>query len=348
MSNPLPPFSNQTFTPAPQPAAPIPLDYQRPVAPVRRGLGGFKLFRLFGIQVYLHWSWFVVAAIELQSRANAYSTQVWNIAEYLALFVIVTMHEFGHALACRSVGGKADRIVLWPLGGVAFVNPPPRPGALLWSIVAGPLVNVVLIPITYALYVFPPIGGADGSHFFKMLMFINLLLLIFNILPIYPLDGGQILRSLLWFIVGRARSLTIAAGIGLLGAAGVLILALYSHDTWLIILAAFGGVQCWAGFGQARAIKAADAAARHDDFACPRCGAHPPAAPLWRCSRCGFHHDTFASGLTCPQCGLPHQNTACPACGQSSPSAQWHLFDLETHPAAPAPPLGDFPNRSQF
>src|SRR5438477_7968109 len=72
---------------------------------------------------------------------------VWGVLEYLSLFVIVLIHEFGHALACRQVGGVANRIVLWPLGGVAFVNPPRRPGAYLWSIAAGPLVNVALIPI---------------------------------------------------------------------------------------------------------------------------------------------------------------------------------------------------------
>ena len=60
-------------------------------------------------------------------------------------------HEFGHALACRSVGGTADNIMLWPLGGVAYVNPPQRPGATLWSIAAGPLVNVALaLPLTVA------------------------------------------------------------------------------------------------------------------------------------------------------------------------------------------------------
>ena len=57
------------------------------------------------------------------------------------------MHEFGHALACRQVGGQANRIVLWPLGGIAFVSPPPRAGAMLWSIAAGPLVNLLLAPI---------------------------------------------------------------------------------------------------------------------------------------------------------------------------------------------------------
>ena len=72
--------------------------------------------------------------------------------KFLGCFCIVLTHEFGHQLACRSVGGKTHDIVLWPLGGVAYVSPPQRPGAQLWSIAAGPLVNVVLIPI-FALLV---------------------------------------------------------------------------------------------------------------------------------------------------------------------------------------------------
>src|SRR6266700_2326010 len=109
--------------------------------------GSIRLFRFSGIDVFLHWSWFVVAAYEIQTRKGSYSSITWNVLEYLALFLIVTIHEFGHALACRQVGGRADRIVLWPLGGVAYVDPPPRPGATLWSIAAGPLVNVVLMPV---------------------------------------------------------------------------------------------------------------------------------------------------------------------------------------------------------
>ena len=112
--------------------------------------GSIRLFRLAGIDVFLHWSWFVVALYELQ-RANEYRSPVWNVAEYLALFAIVTLHEFGHSLACRQVGGTADRIVLWPLGGVAYVDPPQRPGATLWSIAAGPLVNVALVPVLFGL-----------------------------------------------------------------------------------------------------------------------------------------------------------------------------------------------------
>src|SRR5947209_17822591 len=111
--------------------------------------GSIHLFRFAGVDLFLHWSWFLAAVYEIQSRAGRYSSITWNVLEYLALFLIVLCHEFGHALACRQVGGNANRIVLWPLGGVAYVDPPPRPGATLWSIAAGPLVNVVLLPVLY-------------------------------------------------------------------------------------------------------------------------------------------------------------------------------------------------------
>src|SRR5204862_6749996 len=106
-----------------------------------------KFFTFAGITVYVHWMWFLVAVLSFQSRTHAYSSLVWNALEYLSLFLIVLIHEFGHQLACRSVGGKTHDIVLWFLGGVAYVSPPQRPGAQLWSIAAGPLVNVVLIPV---------------------------------------------------------------------------------------------------------------------------------------------------------------------------------------------------------
>src|SRR5438270_13504105 len=110
--------------------------------------GSVHLFRFAGVDVFLHWSWFVVAIIEIQSRSGRYTSLAWNIAEYLALFLIVTLHEFGHALACRQVGGTANKIVPWPLGGVAYVNPPPPPGAMLWTIAAGPLVTGGLLAVS--------------------------------------------------------------------------------------------------------------------------------------------------------------------------------------------------------
>ena len=90
--------------------------------------GSFRLAQVAGIDLYFHWSWFLFAGYEISRRRSSYSSLTWNIAEYLGLFLIVLLHEFGHALACRQVGGQANQIVLWPLGGVAYVAPPPRPG----------------------------------------------------------------------------------------------------------------------------------------------------------------------------------------------------------------------------
>jgi tetratricopeptide (TPR) repeat protein len=188
----------------------------------------------------------------------------WNVVEYVAIFCIVLLHEFGHALACRQVGGSADQIILWPLGGVAFVNPPPRPGALLWSIAAGPLVNVVLVPITIAAFVaarFSPLaeafdpadpleGQPDVLHFLASIAIINFVLLVFNLLPIYPLDGGQIVRALLWFLVGPAKSLIAACTIGVIGGAMLAGLALFSGSPYGFIMAVFIGWQSLSGFMQ--------------------------------------------------------------------------------------------------
>ena len=221
--------------------------------------GSILLFRFAGIDLFLHWSWFAVAAFEISARGRRYPSIAWNIVEYLALFLVVTLHEFGHALACRQVGGTADKIVLWPLGGVAYVNPPPRPAATLWSIAAGPLVNVVLALVFSALGVFGRNAGwrLAAPHAYKLLWticFMNLGLLIFNLLPIYPLDGGQILRSLLWFPLGRARSLKVVTMIGFLGAAALVVLAFWFHSFWIGLISLYMVMNCWSGLQQAQIL----------------------------------------------------------------------------------------------
>src|ERR1700730_3451725 len=188
--------------------------------------GAIRLFSFAGIQVYLHFTWFIVAALQVTSFAQRYSSPVWGVLEYIGLFVIVLLHEFGHALACRQTGGYADRIVLWPLGGIAFVSPPRRPGAVLWSIADGPLVNVALVPVFEVLWrsVQDASWSYDAPDTIRLIWTIRAInygLLIFNLLPVYPLDGGQILRALLWFPLGEIRSLQIASVIGLVGGAGL-------------------------------------------------------------------------------------------------------------------------------
>jgi Zn-dependent protease len=222
--------------------------------------GSIRLFKVAGIEVFLHWSWFVVAVIEVQLWRSYFSSPVWAALIYVGLFVLVTMHEFGHALACRQVGGRADRIVLWPLGGIAFVRPPPRAGAMLWSIAAGPIVNLLLVPIfIYAEHAAWRAGWRTNGDAFKALdgmRQINLLLLLFNLLPIYPLDGGQIVRALLWFPLGQTRSLFIATGIGFFGGALLVLFAFWTRSIWIGIIALFLLSQAGVGWRKAQYLKA--------------------------------------------------------------------------------------------
>lgn len=290
--------------------------------------GSLRLFRFSGINVYLHWSWFLVAAWEIGDRGHAYSSVYWNVAEYLALFLIVTIHEFGHALACRQVGGTADQIVLWPLGGLAYVNPPQRPGATLWSVTAGPLVNVVLFPILTLLTMLSgSLGWATAMPNVATLLYKlsrwNLILLIFNMLPIYPLDGGQILRSLLWFPLGRARSLMAASVIGFVGTAGLLGLAWWMQSVWTALISVFVVMNCWTGFQQAQALSRLEKLPRHAGFACPECRTAPPVGEFWTCNRCKNAFDIFRTSAVCPSCAAQFAATRCVDCGTLQPLSQW-------------------------
>ena len=294
-----------------------------------------RLFQFKGIDVFLHWSWFVVAIYELSGPNRRYTSFAWNVVEYLALFAIVLMHEFGHALACRQVGGNANRIVLWPLGGVAYVDPPARPGATLWSIAAGPLVNVALLPVFYVLgHASRALGWAQTMPNFHALLravwWIDIGLLAFNILPIYPLDGGQILRALLWFPLGRARSLMVTTVLGFFGIAGFIGLAIWLQSPWFGVLAVFMLLNCWAGLKHARALLRIAKMPRRDGFACPACKSAPQIGNLWKCSKCQQAFDTFQTGATCPACGARFPVTKCVDCGAVRPMSEWASARLVT------------------
>jgi Zn-dependent protease len=292
--------------------------------------GSIHLFRVLGIDVYLHWSWFVIAMIEIASRRGAYSSVGWNVLEYLALFLIVLLHEGGHALACRSVGGKADEIVLWPFGGVAYVAPPMRPGPTLWSIAAGPLVNVILfLPLSVLAVVS---GGnrvgvplSDLAMFFQTVWLTNAILLGFNILPIYPLDGGQIVRSLLWFFVGRTRSLKMASVIGFIGVPLIFVMAWLTQSIWIGLLGLLIVSLCWRGLQQARYLARIDRLPRHTGFRCPSCRIAPPIGTWWPCAGCVRPFDAFATMGVCPHCGARFAGTRCLDCGEMHAMEEWRL-----------------------
>ena len=232
--------------------------------------GALQLFRIAGINVYVHWTWFLAAVYFINERKPEYLSPIFAIADYLILFLIIMMHEFGHALSCRQVGGSAHDIILHPLGGVAYVDPPHRPGAYLWSIAAGPLVNAALVPILWGLKAYAAaqyFPGASPNYImavrpiwpdpYTLIYYIyvtNWVLLIFNLLPVYPMDGGRILQSLLWYRVGYRRALLAATTVGFVGCAALGALAVYNDSIWLGILTFFFFMNCRVAWLQARSL----------------------------------------------------------------------------------------------
>jgi Zn-dependent protease len=294
-----------------------------------RSLNGcFRVCRLVGIDVYLHWSWLLAAVYEIQIRAERYHNPLWSVAEYLTVVGIVLLHELGHTAACRKVGGTATRLVLWPLGGIAQIRAPARPGAVLWSVTAGPLVNLALVPTTIGLFMLSvrlrwDLTAPDAFSFCIAIMVVNGILLVFNLLPIYPLDGGQITHALLWFVLGRARSLFVVSVIGMAVGVVVLGVALVLQAWWFTIMAVLVVMHSWSGSVQARLLSRILSAPRHEGVACPSCGAAPLVGNYWVCSHCRMRFDTFEHFATCPSCGEEFAETMCLDCHASHPIADW-------------------------
>ena len=228
-------------------------------------------------------------------------------------------------LRIESCSGRLVGWLMWP----------PRPGATLWSMAAGPLVNVVLF---FVLTLTGMLGRSHGwfaavpniHTLVRAIWYINLGLLTFNLLPIYPLDGGQILRSLLWFVLGRARSLMVAVSIGFIGVAGLIALALWIHSAWFVVLSFFILMNCWGGLKQARALSRLAKLPRREGFTCPCCKLAPPIGAFWKCAQCGQPFDTFETQAVCPKCNARFAVTGCLDCRRAYPMNEWMAPALVT------------------
>jgi len=294
--------------------------------------GAFRLFRIAGITVYLHYTWFLALLFFAQSPIMHYSSVGWNYAEAIGLFAIVLTHEFGHALATRSVGGKADTIILWPFGGIAFVNAPRRPLATLWAIAAGPLVNVILLPVLWGITHLAVAHKASLDpnliRFLIAMQVMNIVLLIFNILPIYPLDGGQILSSILWFFMKENRAIRIAAGIGMAGSVALVVYLLSQgggvgssiYGILIVGFLFFSARRAYISAGVRSQLPAV-----HSHCACPQCHTSPPTGLDIRCPACNTQFDIFATNAVCPSCGQRYTQVpiTCGHCRTTHPISDW-------------------------
>jgi DNA-directed RNA polymerase subunit RPC12/RpoP len=140
---------------------------------------------------------------------------------------------------------------------------------------------------------------------------------------VYPLDGGQILRSLLWFLMGRARSLMVATVLGFVGIAGLIYFAIRTESWWTGAISVFLAMNCWNGFQHARALLKLAKLPRREGFACPSCRTAPLAGAYWKCDECKEAFDTFATRGVCPHCGHEHARTICIDCQELNPMSQW-------------------------
>ena len=184
----------------------------------------WKLGTFAGIDVFIHATFLLLIGWIGYSHWLQFGTiakVIEGILFILALFLSVILHEYGHALTARKYGIKTRDITLYPIGGVARLERmPDKPIEELWVALMGPAVNVVIAAVIF-LYLYLTGGLADmtdlsvvSGSFLMRLMVVNITLVIFNLLPAFPMDGGRVLRALLALRMDYVRATQVAASIG--------------------------------------------------------------------------------------------------------------------------------------
>jgi Zn-dependent protease/CBS domain-containing protein len=232
---------------------------------------GIVIARPFGIPVHISPYWFLIAgfivlryAQDLASTLHGSTRFLVAVAFVVLLYASVLTHELSHSLVARAYGLPVRRILLYPLGGVSELErEPPTPWRAFAVSAAGPATSLVLAAGGYGLTRAVPGADVVASTLVSQLMWANLVIGIFNLLPGLPLDGGMMLRAAIWKVTGRPSTATIAAAwVGRVLAVSLFVLVLdpavenriggdLTTVLWLGLIAAF----MWTGAGQA--IKAA-------------------------------------------------------------------------------------------
>lgn len=182
-----------------------------------------------GIPVKVHWTFglllLFIAFIGYSEGMDATGI-LWYVLTILALFCCVVLHEFGHALMARKYNIPTRDIILSPIGGVARLEGlPEKPIREFFIAIAGPLVNVVIAAAIFLILIGLSVPQpfevledlnslSNPTNWLKSLLYINIALFVFNLVPAFPMDGGRILRSLLAMRLGRIKATKIAADVG--------------------------------------------------------------------------------------------------------------------------------------
>ena len=212
------------------------------------------LGKVSGIKIIVHWTFFFlivwIVFSELKRGGTAESI-LFNIALVLAVFTCVVLHELGHALTAKHFGINTKKITLLPIGGMASLERiPESPKQELLVAIAGPLVNIAialllyfLIPINKLILLnftetFEILMSFSFQNFLFFLFIANVALVVFNIIPAFPMDGGRILRALLAMKMNRVKAAQIASSIGQFIAVLFLLIGLL-YNPFLIIIALF-------------------------------------------------------------------------------------------------------------
>jgi Zn-dependent protease/CBS domain-containing protein len=206
-----------------------------------------KLFSLGGTAVRVHLTFFLlvawIGAMEWQRGTAA--DAINGVSFILVLFACVVLHEFGHIWAARRYGIRTPDVTLLPIGGVASMERmPEKPSQEIAVALAGPAVNLVIAVVLFTLLgVSFDLGHMTvesvGASFWVQVAIANMVLLAFNLIPAFPMDGGRVLRALLASWLGFARGTAVAARIGQVLAVGLAVLGFMEANPFLVLIAAF-------------------------------------------------------------------------------------------------------------
>ena len=269
--------------------------------------GKWKLGEPFGIGVFLHWTFAITVFLFLTGSA------AFGVAGGLlfisAVFGCVILHELGHSLAARHYGIGTRDITIYAIGGVASLDRMPKdPRQELVIALAGPAVNVVIAAIVFPLVYAAQFASVDLAQFLLYLGAANVVLVLFNMLPAFPMDGGRVFRALVSMKRGRVYATNLAAKIGKVIAVLLAVYGLFGGGGSML---AFIGMFIWfAGEAERRMVEA--------DVA-------PPAQPGFRFGRFGpvFYEFRHTPSATAPRPA---------AAAVKSGEVEWEVLPPEPRP----------------